>query len=205
MSIVTNIIDALRKLGTSTQKTAIQRQDEQLQNKRVIERRQYVARSSRGQSAQFVATVEPVPETVEPLTTEELAPILQNAELIGNFIRAFRGHPSDNGLLEDLDAAFGAWSEETDKKGYSGEALIEIAGAAFGQFCADTLNMRWIRITDADGTALAVQGRDKDFRGFPYAAISKRIPKGEYGFFKPIYISLQDAAERDWAPSDERS
>lgn len=58
--------------------------------------------------------------------------------------------------------------------------------------------MRWIRLTDADGTAIAIQGSTKDFRGFPYHAISKRIPSGEYGFFKGIYISLQDAAQREW-------
>jgi hypothetical protein len=38
VSIVTTIIDALRKLGTPTQKTALRRQDEQLEGKRVIER-----------------------------------------------------------------------------------------------------------------------------------------------------------------------
>ena len=199
MSIVTNVIDAIRKFGTSMQKTAIQRQDEQLENKQVVDRRRHVARSNLGQSPQFVATIEPIPETVVPLTPDELAPILENAARVGDFITAFGGHRSNSGLLDELDVAFGVWSEETDKKGYSSEAVIEIAGAAFGKFCADSLNMRWIRITDVDGTAIAVQGRAKDFRGFPYAAISKRIPKGEYGFFKPIYISLQDAAERDWA------
>jgi hypothetical protein len=204
VSIVTNIIDAIRKLGTPTQKTAIQRQDEQLQNKRVVERRRQVARSSLGASPQFVATIEPIPETVVPLTAEELAPILANAALVADFIAAFCGHLSGNGLLDDLDEAFGGWGRETDRKGYSSEAVIEIAGAAFGQFCADTLDMRWIRITDVDGTAIAVQGRAKDFRGFPYAAISKRIPTGEYGFFKPIYISLQDAVERDWMPIDAK-
>jgi len=198
MGVVTNIIDVIRRFGSSTQKTAIQRQDEQLQGKRVIDRRRHVARSELGQSSQFVATVEPVPETVVPLTDEELLPIFENAALVDGFIVAFRKHRTDDGLLADLDAAFGAWSEEADKRGYSSETVIEIAGAAFGKFCADSLNMRWVRVTDVDGTAIAVQGRLKDFRGFPYAAISKRIPTGEYGFFKPIYISLQDAAERDW-------
>ena len=79
---------------------------------------------------------------------------------------------------------------------------MKIVGAAFGKFCAEALNMRWIRLTDADGTAIAIQGRTKDFRCFPFHAIAKRVPLGEYGFFKPIYISLQDAAERDWKPTD---
>ena len=201
MGVVTNFIDVIRRFGGATQKTAIERQDEQLKDKRVTERRMHVARSELGQSSAFVATVDPVPETVVPLTDAELAPILENATLVDGFILAFRKQRTENGLLADLDAAFGAWSEETDKNGYSSEAVIEIAGAAFGKFCAENLNMRWVRVTDVDGTAIAVQGRFKDFRGFPYAAISKRIPVGEYGFFTPIYISLQDAAERDWKPT----
>lgn len=150
----------------------------------------------------FVATTGPEPETVVPLSEGELAPILENAELVRSFLDAFLGRDPSERFLDDLDEAFGAWSESKDKKGYTNEAVVEIVGAAFGRFCAETLGMRWIRLTDADGTAIAVQGITKDFRGFPYHAISKRIPSGEYGFFKPIYISLQDAAEREWEPID---
>jgi hypothetical protein len=56
MAIISNIIDALRKFGDATQKTALQRQDEQLHGKRVIDRRRYVARSELGHSSTFVAT-----------------------------------------------------------------------------------------------------------------------------------------------------
>ncbi|WP_157994267.1 DUF3806 domain-containing protein [Peristeroidobacter agariperforans] len=202
MAIISNIIDALRKFGSATQKTALQRQDEQLDGKRVIDRRRYVARSELGQSSQFVATTEAEPETIVPLTERELAPILENAALVEDFVVAFLGTGLSDQLLDNLDSAFGAWMRATDKKGYSDEAVIEIAGAAFGAFCAQSLDMRWIRLTDNYGTALALQGRSKDFRGFPYQAISKRIPSREYGFFKPIYISLQDAARRDWKPTD---
>jgi hypothetical protein len=200
VGIVTTVIEALRRFGSPTQKTALRRQDEQLEGKHVIERRRHVARSELGLSETFVATAEPVHETVVQLSEKELTPILENAALVDRFIEAFLGNDQGDQFLDQLDGAFGAWSEATEKKGYSDDAVVEIAGAAFGKFCVETLDMRWIRITDADGTAIAVQGRLKDFRGFPYHAISKRIPLGEYGFFKPIYISLQDAAERDWAP-----
>jgi len=62
--------------------------------------------------------------------------------------------------------------------------------------------MRWIRLTDSDGTDVALQGIAKDFRGFPFNVIAKRIPVREHGFFKPIYISLQDAAGREWQATD---
>lgn len=200
MAIVTAIIDALRRFGTSTQKSAIERQDEQLKDRNVLERHRSIARSELGSTAQFVATTEPVPEEVVSLTDEELAPILENAALIGNFVAAFSTNDSSELLLDQMDSAFGAWIESDDKKGYTDDAVIEIAGAAFGKFCADNLNMRWIRVTDDLGSAIAVQGRVKEFRGFPYASIAKRIPKREHGFFRAIFISLQDASERDWVP-----
>lgn len=202
MGIVTTVIDALRRFGSPTQKTAIERQDEQLKGKRIIDRRRHVARSELGQTSTFVSTTEPEPETVVPLSDEELAPILENAELVRSFLDAFLGRGTSEQFLDDLDEAFAAWSGASEKKDYTNEAVVEIVGAAFGAFCAETLGMRWIRLTDADGTAIAIQGLTKDFRGFPYHAISKRIPSGEYGFFKPIYISLQDAAKREWKPID---
>ncbi len=199
MALITNIIDALKRVGTSTQKTALQRLDAALENRTVLDKRQRVARSELGASPMFVATIEPPEESVMALTDEELVPILENAALVNGFIESLLGRTVQEHFLDDLDTAFGIWMESKDKKEYSEDAVIEIAGAAFGKYCADTLNMRWIRVVDDVGTDIGVQGRTKNFRGFPYAAIAKRIPTGEYGFFKPIYITLQDAQERDWA------
>lgn len=202
MGIVITLIDALRRLGSPTQRTAIERQDEQLKGKRVVGRRQLIARSELGQTMQFVATTKAEPEAVVVLSSEELAPILENAELVGSFLEAFLERAPSEQFLDDLDEAFGNWTAAEEKKGYTNEAVIQIVGAAFGRFCADTLRMRWIAVTDSDGTAIAIQGTTKDFRGFPFHAISKRIPHREYGFFKSIYISLQDAATRDSKPID---
>lgn len=199
MAIITTIIDALRRFGAPTQKTAILRQDEQLQGRTVLERRPYVSRSELGSSSGFVATLDHLPETVRLLADDELAPILENAALIDGFVLAFLARHVGDDLLADLDAAFGAWMESGEKNGYTDEAVVEIVGAAFGKLCAESLNMRWVRIDDDLGAAIAVQGAIKDFRCFPYAAISKRIPLGEYGFFKGIFITLQDAAAGDRA------
>jgi Domain of unknown function (DUF3806) len=202
MGIVTNIIDALRRFGSPTQKTAIERQDRQLQGKQVIERRREVSRSELGHTPTFVATTKAEPETVVPLSAEELAAIIENAELVGAFLDAFLGQARGEHFLDDLDDAFSAWTEASEKQGYTNEAVIQIVGAAYGRFCVETLGMRWIRLTDADGTAVAIQGITKDFRGFPFHVISKRIPVREHGFFKPIYISLQDASRREWKATD---
>jgi hypothetical protein len=202
MGIVTTVIDALRRFGSPTQKTAIERQDRQLAGKQVIERRREVARSELGHASTFVASTKAEPETVVPLSAEELAPIIENAELLGAFLDAFLGRAPGEQFLDDLDDAFRAWTEANEKQGYTNEAVIAIVGAAYGRFCVETLGMRWIRLTDADGTDIAIQGSTKDFRGFPFHAISKRIPVREHGFFKPIYISLQDASRREWQATD---
>lgn len=200
MAIISSILDAIRKFGSTSEKAALERQDEQLRGKVVTHRRRDIARSELGHASQLVATVEAEPETIGPLTQEEMALILQNAASADFFVIEFLGAGLETGFLDRLDSAFCAWTQATDRKGYSEEAVIEILGAAFGAFCAQSLDMRWIRVKDIQGTAIAIQGRSRDFRGFPYEAISKRIASGEYGFFKSIFIALQDASQRDLKP-----
>lgn len=194
MAIVTTIIDALRKFGSATQKSAIQRQDEQLDGLAVANRRVHVARSELGQATAFVATAEKEREAVSPLTQNERQPILENAALADAFVAAFLGHGLGDEFLDNLDLAFEAWTKAKDKKGYSSKAVIQIAGAAFGCFCVEQLGMRWVNLVDKYGSAIAIQGLSKDFRGFPFETVSKRIDIGEHGFFKPVYITLQETS-----------
>lgn len=104
MGLITDILDAIRRIGSPTQRSALKRQDAQLDGKIVTDRRREMARSSLGTTEQFVATTEPVPETIRPFNEEEA---------------------------------------------------------------------RWKRIRDR-----------------------------EQGFFRPIYISLEEAAGKDWAAND---
>lgn len=62
--------------------------------------------------------------------------------------------------------------------------------------------MRWVVITDEDGSAAALRGAKKDYRAFPFHAIRKRIADLEEGFFQPMYVSLEAAAGKDWADVD---
>lgn len=197
MTLVTTIIEALRKVGSPTQKTAIERQDQHLRGKVINSRSMSVARSELGTTQQFVANIEAISETVVPLEDVELTSILENAALVEDFIIEFLGQTQNTHFLDSLDDAFGAWSESDDKKGYSNEGVIQIFGAGFGQFCVETLDMRWVRITDMDGEACAIQGQLHDYRSFPFHSVVKRVTSGEIGFFKNIYISLQDMAQQD--------
>jgi hypothetical protein len=75
--------------------------------------------------------------------------------------------------------------------GYSDQAVMELLGAMFGHYCATQLNMRWIQLTDSDGTTLAVDGVEREFRAFPYQIIMKRIADREFGFFRPVFILVK--------------
>jgi hypothetical protein len=202
MGLITNIFDAIRRIGSPTQRSALRRQDAHLDGKIVTDRRREMARSSLGTTEQFVATTEPVPETIRPFNEKETLAIDENSALFPEFFRVFLGRAPDVWGPDDFDAAFASWARASDRKGYNDEAAVQILGAAFGQYCARTLNMRWVVITDGDGSAAALRGTKKDYRAFPFHAIRKRIGDQEQGFFKPIYISLEQASEQDLAATD---
>ncbi len=134
MSVVTDILDALRRFGRRSEKNALRRQDDYLSNKVVLDRRK--------QGDYFAATVEPVPENVEALTGVEDQAILENAGLITQFMTQFGVSVDGQWSIDDLDAVFTTWSASTEKHGYSDEAVVQITGAAFGQLCVERLNMR---------------------------------------------------------------
>ncbi|GAA0756868.1 DUF3806 domain-containing protein [Ideonella azotifigens] len=194
MSIVTDILDALRRFGKPTQRSALARQNAQLEGKTLLAQKRQSIPSPDGPVEAFIATIEPSPETMVALSDAETAPILENASFAGAFINVFLGTSSPGWTLQNLDQAFEAWLSGKDKHGYSSDAVVEILGAAFGQYCIEHLHMQWIKLTDQYGTTLAVNGIDRQFRGFPYHTISKRIESGEFGFFSPVYAALAHQA-----------
>lgn len=202
IGLITNILDSIRRIGSPTQRSALRRQDAYLDSKIVTDRRRDMARSSFGTTESFVATIKPVPETIRPFSEEEIRAIDDNSAQLPEFCRVFLGRSFEVWVPDDFDAAFASWAGAAERRGYDEEAVVQILGAAFGQYCARTLDMRWVVITDQDGSAAALRGAQKDYRAFPFHAIWKRIRDREQGFFKPIYISLAQAAGKDWAPSD---
>lgn len=199
MGFITSILDAIRRIGSPTQQSALKRQDAYLTGKTVTDRRREVARSSLGTTESFVATIERVPETIRPFNEEEIRAIEDNSALLPEFFRVFLGHSLEAAGPGDFDAAFASWAASANRGGYDDEAVVQILGAAFGQYCARTLHMRWVVITDQHGSAAALRGIKKDYRSFPFHAIWKRIRDREQGFFEPIYISLEAASRKDHA------
>jgi hypothetical protein len=195
MSVVTNIVDALRRIGSPTQKTALRRQEAQLEGKTVLERGRAHLKDSLGQAEVLTATIAAGEETVVVLSESEIQPIAENVAYGTAFLKAFGITNEHPWTLDDLDKAFEAWLLASDKLGYSDDEVVELLGAMFGHYCVNQLNMRWIRITDSDGTTLAVDGVERTFRAFPYQVVSKRIPDGEFGFFRPVFILVKQHSQ----------
>lgn len=202
MGVIANILDAIRRVGRPTQQSALARQDTYLDGKIVVDRRRDVWRSPSGETEVFVATIEPLEESIRSFNEAETQAIEENSALLPEFFWVFLERSSEAYGPDDLDAAFASWAEAADRKGYDEEAVVQILGAAFGQHCSRTLDMGWVVITDKNGSAAALRGLGKNYRAFPFHAIWKRIRDKEKGFFKPIYVSFEVAAAKEWAPTN---
>jgi len=195
MSIVSNILDALRRIGSPSEKSALRRQDQQLHGMNVLERGRVIARHGDEIAPGFHATVEPFPEDVTQLTGAEIEPIHSNAALASSLFEQFNVDSSSD-LLDKLDKAFESWLYASDRFGYLDEDIIEILGAAFGNYCNETLGMKWIKVSDQYGVSVAIDGIEFEFRGFPYDSIRKRITDSEHTFFRGIYVALAHQKQR---------
>ena len=186
----------LERIGlahTATERTAKERLERGLEGKTILSKGR---RKLPGQDkASFVATVAPYPETLRSASADELAAVKENAALIQAFLKKYGEYRGGPWGLKDLDAAFESWIKSDRKAPYTDEAVIQITGAAFGEYCAQHLNMEWVLVEDADGKALAVVGVEKNFKGFPHFTVRKRIPVGEYGFFEPVFALLKEQAK----------
>jgi hypothetical protein len=139
-------------------------------------------------------TLDARPWTVTDLSEAELAAIRENAGNVEDFLRVFLSAGwmgSDWGVAE-LDRAFEAWLKSSDSRGYMPDAVVAIVGAAFGEFCARTLNMRWVAISDKYGKSTGLIGVEAAVTCFPYDTVAKRIDDEEFGFFLPVYTTIKN-------------
>jgi hypothetical protein len=81
MGAVTNIIDALRRIGSPSQKAALNRQDAQLEGKEVLGRRHLNIDGEFGRAIAFIATTAPVEESVAVLSEDEIRPLTRMSSM----------------------------------------------------------------------------------------------------------------------------
>lgn len=187
--IVSNILEALRRIGSPSEKSALRRQDQQLHGMKVLERGRVIARHGKETATGFHATVEPYPEDVTELTSAEIEPINSNASLASSLFEQFNVDPAAH-MLDKLDQAFENWLDAPDRFGFLDEDVVEILGASFGNYCNETLEMKWVKVSDQYGVSTAVDGNEFEFRGYPYDSIRKRIADSEHTFFRGVYVAL---------------
>jgi hypothetical protein len=195
MALISNILDALRRVGSSTQKSALRRQDRQIEGHVVIERGRRIVRNGDESVTGFHAVLEPEHEEMTVLEGAELETILSNAALADELFDAF-GVGAIADPLDRLDRAFQEWLRGDDRHGYRAHEIVEILGASFGEHCNETLQMRWVRVSDRYGVSLAVDGVEAEFRAYPFNSIEKRIADSEHTFFRGIHILLADQKQR---------
>jgi hypothetical protein len=135
------------------------------------------------------------PESALSPDQMQLQALQEKANAISGFFVAFLGHdPGPGWSVEDLDTAFSNWLRSSDKKYYSKQTVIAITGAAFGSYLITHIGMRWLWITDSNGSAWGVRDSTNTVTGFPHHTVAKRIDASEYGFFRPVYLYLRELA-----------
>jgi len=147
-----------------------------------------------GEVTAWTATVEATPESVETLSQTEVEQLNADASEIQYFFQAFLGRTLPDWTLADLDLAFEVWHQSTDRGRFSPQVVTRITGAAFGNYCNCSLDMRWLAITDLGGRDLAVRTQDDRVTGFPFSTVTKRIDDKETGFFVPVFNLLKQSA-----------
>lgn len=201
-SLLGALRDRVRIWKSPGARSAIQRQEDYLRDHHVTRRRWEKLDTPEGTVQSRVATSDPTPETVATLDEESLAGIRENAGLALRFVHAHvRGFDMPVWSLHELDDAFANWMAGGDKACWSPDAVEQIVGSAFGEHCVRTLGMRWVTVTDAYGTAAAVEidGRGeqyKSMRSFPFAVVGKRIKAGEARFLVSVFRVIQDGLAR---------
>lgn len=198
MAMLAQLQKLLRRVGlleAQTVANAQARLERVLQGKRVLSRERRALEVTQDESAAFVATVAPFEQRFTQLSEEELAAIRDNAKLVRPFMTFHGVQPAEDWSLEDLDAAFSAWTESGCQVPYDNEFVIEVTGAAFGEYCAKHLGMEWVLVEDEDGKDVALRGREVQSQSFPFASVAKRVSVREHGFFKPVFLLIQDQAK----------
>jgi hypothetical protein len=102
-------------------------------------------------------------------------------------------------LDRPIDRTFSAWQVSGNKGRFTPEKVVQITGAAFGEYCNFHLNTRWLIISDPAGGQLAIRSPNNHVTGWPHTSVKKRIDAGEHNFFAIVYESLRRSVQEIYA------
>jgi hypothetical protein len=132
-------------------------------------------------------------QTLAPLTAEEEALLQTQLDGAKKFVDAFSPDDAAEPLsVGALDRAFAEWLSAGATDPSQITAAINAVGAAFGQFLIQGLGLRWVMVSDANGTEAAVHGLPGkgDVLIFPQSLVAKRYEKREMYFLVRSYHSI---------------
>jgi hypothetical protein len=152
-----------------------------------------------GQRTGLISTIKPYPETAEELAEETLQDIRPAAAEFPYLMQAFLGQTPQTWGLDHLDRTFSAWQLSQDKGRFTPQKVVEITGAAFGEYCNLHLKTRWLMVTDPAGRQLAIRSPNNRVTGWPHSTVKKRVDAGHHNFFAVVYESLRRSVEEIYA------
>jgi hypothetical protein len=152
-----------------------------------------------GQRKGLISTIKPYPETAVEPSEATLKDIRAAAAELPYLMQAFLGQSLQFGSLEHLDRTFSAWQLSADKGRFTQEKVVEITGAAFGEYCNLHLKTRWLMISDPAGRQLGVRSPNNRVTGWPHSTVKKRIDAGEHDFFAAVFETLRRSVEETYA------
>ena len=111
--------------------------------------------------------------------------------------REFVGKEKDENIeLKELDDAFAKWLDTNDPENEDPNPFINVFGIAFGQYLVDQLGLKWMVVTDRDGTEMAVYGQPGDILVFPTNFVAKRYVNKQKEFFSLFYPEMKKDIEQ---------
>ena len=138
-----------------------------------------------------------VAAVLRDLSREERASLQRDADRASDFISEYvPKHKRQNDLLEDLDAAFTAWTSSPLASRRSVEDVVRVTGSAYGHYCVQNLGFRWAVVRDEHGTATALVRDQPPTRVFPFTSIQYRIEDRKTDFLVAMYVALTHTVDK---------
>lgn len=135
-------------------------------------------------------TVDPIPQTITPVTGDELSHLLALSDPSRQFLYSYV-EPGVEPTLEAYDLAFKRWRTSKSTTKFTDEKVTEILGGILGNRCVADLNMEWVIVTDRYGTDYAVRSREREVMAFPFSTALKRIESGENDFMFGVFETIK--------------
>src|SRR5260221_9922944 len=133
-------------------------------------------------------------DTIAELTKDEHAALERDSKRAAVFIAAFVSTEHRTGdVLEDLDKAFAEWLNSGQRDTFTTNDVIRVVGSALGSYSIRHCGVRWARVTDAQGTDIALVAERPPTRSFPFTSVQYRIEDHKTDFVVALFRSLEHA------------